>query len=259
MLAEKPEADKDPQASQALKIRGRLQLRITQVPLLPWSFPSLAFLACLASLQMPSTRHPLAVSSLRASTSLWEPLWVRRGAHSLWTSEAAPMRSPVGSGHGQWVQRNRNSSRWQPCPTTVTDPHELLPPCPSPQPADPESHPPASVIWAWVSSATTLCFNACSALCCSLPCSSRFLLQLRSWPWTRTDRLIFTSSSRTEEGGVKCLLHFKTLSGNFTHTYTHLFCQNLTTHWPEFNYKASIPPREPGRKSQPIPGGQVPG
>ena len=151
--------------------------------------------------------------------------------------------TPARSGHEQWVQ-NRNSSRWQPCPTTVNDPHELLPPCPSPQPADPESHPPGRHDL----SPGPLCQHPLlQCLFCPLHFDhlvlDRFLLQLWSWPWTRTDRLIFTSGSRTEEGGgewnaYSILRHLPEIL--HTHLYTHLFCcQNLTTHWPEFNYKAS--------------------
>ena len=199
-------------------------------------------LACLASLQMPSTPHPLSQAQDQHQP-LGSPCVSQKRCPFTWASEAAPMHSPARSSHEQWVQ-NRNSSRWQPCPTIVTDPHELLPPCPSPQPADPESHPPGRRDL----SPGPLCQHPLlQCLFCPLHFHhlvlDRFLLQLWSWPWTRTDRLICTSGSRTEEGGgewnaYSILRHFQEIL--HTHLYTHLFCcQNLTTRWPEFNYKAS--------------------
>ena len=210
MLAKKPAADKDPQAPQTLKIQGSLWLRITQAPLLPWSafhpwHPGLPHLSPNAQHTAPTVSQPQGQHQ-----PLGSPCTSQKRCPFTWATEAAPMRSPARTGHEQWVQ-NRNSSRWQPCPTTVTDPHVLLPPHPSPQPADPESHPPGRCVL----SSGQLCHHPLlQCLFCPLHLHylilDHFLLQLWSWPWTRTDRLIFISGSRTEEewGGNEMLTPF---------------------------------------------------
>ena len=206
----------------------------------PGQLSTPGILACLTSLQMPSTPHPLC-PSLRASTSLWGALvQVRRGAHSPGQPKqlpCAPLPGQVMS-NGYKTETALGGSPAQPLSLTPmcfflpTPPHNLQTQRATLQ---------GDVFWAQVSSATTLCFNACSALCTFI---TLFLIIFYcSCGHGLGPGLTDSSSSqavgqRKSGGEMKCLLHFKTLSGNFTHTLIHKPIL-LPSHWPEFNYKAS--------------------
>ena len=138
----------------------------------PGSSGTLVSLSSLASwLALPLSKCPAHCTHcprLRASTNLWGALvWVRRGAHSPGQVKQLPCTPLPGQvmSNGYKTETALGGSPAQPLSTT---PMSFFLPAPPRNLQTQRATLQGDMIWAQVRSASTLCFNACSALCTSI-------------------------------------------------------------------------------------------